>query len=142
MKKDKSFSGLPPEAQYFFIKQNVRYNKHNSTNDGEIKMNNKIKMKFKDTEKLFLNKSFESSNFIEFLQRFEYIEIEILYPTKLFDNIFNQIISIKQNIISKLNICIFISGAKSVSKRFQNNQFITDKNHNSFFCNFNWKLCF
>ena len=41
MKKDKSFSGLPPEAQYFYIKQNVRYNKHNSTNDGEIKMNNK-----------------------------------------------------------------------------------------------------
>ena len=63
MKKDKSFSGLPPEAQYFYIKQNVRYNKHNSTNDGEIKMNNKIKMKFKDTEKLFLNKSFESTNF-------------------------------------------------------------------------------
>ncbi|KAK8842174.1 hypothetical protein M9Y10_026404 [Tritrichomonas musculus] len=124
MKKDKSFSGLPPEVQYFFIKQNVRYNKPNSANDGEIKMNKEIKMKFKDTEKLFLNKSFESTNFIEFLQRFEYIEIEILYPTKLFDNIFNQIISIKQNIISKLILRIFISGAKSVSKKFRNNQFI------------------
>lgn len=63
MKNDEYFSGLPPEVQYFFIKQNVRYNKHNSANDGEIKMNKEIKMKFKDTEKLFLNKSFESTNF-------------------------------------------------------------------------------
>ena len=148
MKNNKSFA-LPFEIQYFFIMQMVRYNmkKTKSEDNDIIFMNTEITLKTKDTEDFYDKKLFNSTNFIDFLQFFEQVVIEISYNSKKYSSILDLLKKIKKEANTIIDICVYVSGTENITPKFDQDKIfsivrIINKNFNSIFNNVHWKAVF
>ena len=101
MNENKSFSYLPSDYQYFFIKKIIK-------NDAR-KPSDHLKMNFNETEKFFVQNAFKLTPFLNILRLYNTISIEILYPSKLYKSILTQLTCFKQSFTSKVIICVNIS---------------------------------
>ncbi|KAK8897651.1 hypothetical protein M9Y10_015614 [Tritrichomonas musculus] len=121
MNDNQSFVQLDSRHQHFIIKKIVEFNKKNTEKD-QFSPNKAIDIGYRFTQKYF--KSFESSDFINVLNSFESVSIEIQYPSKFYENVFKTISEVKEKYIPRLNLNIFISGVDQISNKFGPNLLI------------------
>ncbi|KAK8896958.1 beta-1,3-glucan linked protein [Tritrichomonas musculus] len=96
-----------------------------STDDSSCKLlncneNTPIQFNSKATEILFNNESLESDDFLSKLKDFKNTVIEIRYPSKSFQKIFNSIVKLKRT--NQISIQIFISKIKAIGEKFNENE--------------------
>ncbi|KAK8898373.1 hypothetical protein M9Y10_000658 [Tritrichomonas musculus] len=116
MSNEQSFADLPSDIQHFFIKKILKYNKA-INNKEEMITRIEIKIENTETERLFKCKLFESPYFLNTLRSFEHVIIEIQYPSKLFDKIYEKVSKMKQE-VKVIIISVEICGQKTISSDF------------------------
>ena len=109
--KNQAFCNLPTETQNFLIKQIIKYNEDDESNI-PFKFT-KIYMKYKVTQMLFLNQSLESDNFREVVSLFKEITAEVLFPSKQYKPIIENISKLRP----EANVLVVISGVSSISSK-------------------------
>lgn len=81
---------------------------------------NRIRILYEATETLYNNNSLNSPDFLDLLSKFDGVIIEIKYPSNLYLNIYNLVISEIKN----SNISIFISDQNETDLNFRDNKII------------------
>ena len=79
-----------------------------------------VQIRYFVTEILFESNSFENQSFINLMQMFDNISIEIKYPSDSFEKIFDKTKALKNTFMKQMNIGIFISGISKTDRRFEN----------------------
>ena len=89
-----------------------------------IRSLNRIHVLSNATETLYQNNSLNSPEFIDYLNTFQDVSIELKYPSEFFEKAYEIIASIKKRQIAKTKITIFITGVDQTDETFKNNQVI------------------
>ena len=92
-----------------------------SIKDG-IRNLNRIHVLSNATELLYQNKSLNSQEFINLLNTFQDISIELSYPSEYFEPVYDIVTSLKKRQLPKIKTTILISGIIQTDETFKNNQ--------------------
>ena len=79
----------------------------------------KISISSEVIEKIHDNSSIDSNEFNEHINKFENVEVEIKYPTKSFESIYEEVLNIKKKHEERIIINILINGIKDTDMKFR-----------------------
>ena len=109
--KQKSFSKLKGDTQFFLISQVIKSNNNNITQSGRWKQ---IYINPDKGEMLYSNGSLKSSDFLNILNNFEDISIQINFPSKSLES-FNSFVSKFKASFDSSEITLYVIVSTSVS---------------------------
>ncbi|KAK8840170.1 hypothetical protein M9Y10_031110 [Tritrichomonas musculus] len=93
-----------------------------TTRDSKLKTNAQIFISYNITEILYQTNFLNSSELTSYISECSEIIFEIQYPSSNFSNIYQKVVSLKQNNSSKIKIGIFYTQLKTTDKYFYNNK--------------------
>ena len=116
---NQSFVNLSSDIQYFFIKQIVKHKYNNKDlNEEEMIHTCQIKINENDIENFHSKKILDNSDFIQILQLFNEIFIDIKYPSKSYNSVLDSLSKIKKVSNNKIKIFVYIKGINEVPSLF------------------------
>ena len=113
---------------YLTKEKQISKNSPNNANESFVqivKNDEQILIKSNMTEILNENQIFNKEEFLNQVNNFECIFIEVKYPSSVFESIYNKLMNLKKSKIPKLKIAIFITGIEATDQHFHGNSDIS-----------------